>query len=171
MRAFFFWEAGAGGLTLEHKCNPYAGLLARALEAQDIHLELGDYRLRAEWLEENRSEFDVLHLNWLHWFYRCPELDQTVERLHVFSENLHLARRLGYRIVWTLHNRYPHERPFPNIDHVARLMTSRIAHAVIAHCAYAADVARKLFYRTEDLHVIPHGNFIAVFRNEISREE
>ncbi len=171
MRAFFFWEARAGGLTLSHKCNPYAGLLARALEKWDIGLELGDYAFEPDWLETHRKEYDVLHLNWLHWFYRREDLEATVEQYARFAENLTFARSLGYRIVWTVHNLYPHERPFPAVDRMGRLLVCRLAHAVIAHCNYAADLARKLFYRTDELHVIPHGNFIDVFANEISRQD
>ncbi|MBB27483.1 MAG: hypothetical protein CME25_01090 [Gemmatimonadetes bacterium] len=171
MRAFFFWEKRAGGLTLDHKCNPYAGLLARELEKLGIHLELGDYAFEKEWLETHRSSYDVLHLNWLHWFYRQDTLEETVARYARFSENLAYAKSLGYRIVWTIHNRYPHERPYPQVDHLARLMVGKAADAVIAHCNHAADLARRLFYREHELHVIPHGNFIDVFDNRISRSD
>ena len=110
MRAFFFWEARAGGLTMSHKCNPYGPLLARALEKWDITLELGDYAFERDWLETHRKDYDVLHLNWLHWFYRCEDLEATVERYARFAENLTFARSLGYRIVWTVHNLKGHER-------------------------------------------------------------
>ena len=53
MKVLFFWEA-VGGLSLEHRCNPYAGLLARELEKLDIHLELGNYDFERGWLEELR---------------------------------------------------------------------------------------------------------------------
>ena len=170
MRVFFFWEP-VGGLTLEHRCNPYAGLLARELEKLDIHLELGDYEFEGEWLEENRRDHQVLHLNWLHMFYRSEDLETTLERYTRFAENLTLARSLGYRIVWTLHNAYPHERPFPPVDQLARLLVCRLTHAVIAHCRYAAGLARELFFYPDPVHIIPHGNFIGAFTNEIARPE
>ena len=170
MKAFFFWE-NVGGLTLEHWCNPYAGLLARALERQCIHLELGDYTFDRHWLESNRNDHQVLHLNWLHFFYRTDTLETTRARYAGFAENLTFARRLGYRIVWTMHNRYPHERPFPEVDHLARLLVSRLAHTVIAHCNYSAGLARTLFLRTGDVRIIPHGHFIEVFQNKMPREE
>ena len=170
MRAFFFWEAAAGGLALQDRCNPYGPLLAHDLAKLDVHLELGDYAFRRDWLRDARSDFSVLHLNWLHWFYREDTLEGSVSRLNRFADNLHYARELGYRIVWTLHNRYPHERPFPDLDHLARLIVARTADRVIAHCHYGAGLARRLFYRTGHLHVIPHGHYIDVFPNEISRE-
>ncbi len=48
MKAFYFWEP-VGGLTLQHRCNPYAGLLALAMEKHDITLELGEYAVGRAW--------------------------------------------------------------------------------------------------------------------------
>ena len=170
MRAFFFWEAAAGGLALQDRCNPYGPLLAHDLAKLDIHLELGDYAFGRDWLKDARNNYSVLHLNWLHWFYRDDTLEQSVSRLNRFADNLQFAKELGYRVVWTLHNRYPHERPFPDLDHLARLIVGRLADGMIAHCHYGARLARKLFYRTDHLHVIPHGHYIDIFPNKISRE-
>lgn len=171
MNVFFFWEP-VGGLTLQHKCNPYAGLLDLALEKHDIHLELGEYALEKSWLEEHRETHDVLHLHWLHYFYRRETLEQSVEDYTKFSENLTYAKKaLGYKIVWTLHNVYPHERPFPHLDHCARLLVCELADAVLCHCNYAKGIAEKLFYRTENVSVIPHGNFIDAFPNNITGAE
>lgn len=171
MRAFFFWEP-VGGLTLQHKCNPYAGLLAQALAQLDIHLELGDYALEKSWLEDHRDSFEVLHLHWLHYFYRRKTLEESLGDYAKFAENLTYAKeRLNYKIVWTLHNVYPHERPFPQLDHLARLLVCGLADSVLCHCHYAKRIAEKLFYRTENVRVIPHGNFIDAFPNEILRSD
>lgn len=169
VNALFFWEK-AGGLTLEHKCNPYGPLLARAMEKMGVHLVLGDYGFEKRYLEAQREQFDVLHINWLHHFYRADNLQTGVGRLNTFVDRLHFAKQLGYRIVWTMHNFYPHERPFPELDHLAQLSMCRVADHVVAHCVYAAHLARKHFYRTEKLHVIPHGNYIDAYPNDISRE-
>lgn len=169
MNALFFWEP-VGGLTLEHRCNPYAGLLERALQAHGIGLTLGDYDFSADWLAAQRSTHDVIHLNWLHAFYRRDDLDATLAAYHDFAENLHQARRLGYRIVWTLHNLYPHERPFPKIDHLARLLVADHADVALAHCRHAAQLLRDRFY-CDNVHVVPHGHFIDVFPNELTRTQ
>ena len=70
-----------------------------------------------------------------------------------------------------MHNFYPHERPFPELDHIIQLTMCQMADHVIAHCNYSADLARKYFYRTENLHVIPHGNYIDAYPNTISKSE
>ena len=88
MQVLFFWEA-VGGLGLEYRCNPYAGLLDRALHAHDVHLCLGDYAFAKSWLEEQRPTHDVLHLNWLHGFYRREELDATLQNLLELPANMY----------------------------------------------------------------------------------
>ena len=170
MNVFFFWEQ-VGGLTLKHRCNPYAGLLALELEKLDIHLDLGEYTFERDWLEKNRTDFDVLHLNWLHHFYKADDLASAVKRYTRFAENLPFARSLGYRIIWTVHNLFPHERPYPELDRLVNLTVSQLAHDVIVHCEYTAGLIRKMYFRTENLHVIPHGHYIDVFPNEVSRQE
>lgn len=169
MNVLFFWEP-VGGLTLEHRCNPYAGLLDRALHRHDVHLHLGDYAFTPQWLEQHRATHDVLHFNWLHGFYRRDDLQATVAAYHDFAQSLHVARRLGYRMVWTLHNLYPHERPFPKVDHMARLLVADHADVVLAHCEHAAALAREHFF-VDDVRVVPHGNFIDVFPNTVTRSE
>lgn len=170
MKVLFFWES-VGGLTLQHRCNPYAGLLAQALDKRDVHLELGDYAFERDWLERRRADHEILHLHWLHLFYRADDLQTTVKRYCHFAENLTFARQLGYRIVWTMHNFYPHDRPFPEVDHLVRLLVCRLADAVIAHCHYAADLAQKRFYYNGAVHVIPHGHFIDAFTNDVSPQD
>ncbi len=170
MKVFFFWE-DVGGLTLAHRCNPYAGLLAQALGRHGIQLELGDYTFSREWLRDNREEFSVLHFNWLHNFYREASLGATEDRYHRFAANLIYARELGYRIVWTLHNLYPHERPFPHIDRAVRLLVCEHADVIIAHCDHAARLAAEHFQRRERVVIVPHGHFIDVFPNNISRAQ
>ena len=170
MKAFFFWEE-VGGLTLEHRCNPYAGLLAMALEKQGITLELGDYEFRRSWLRRMRTDFQVLHMNWLWKFYRRQTLEDTMGRLAHFTDSLLYAKKLGYRIIWTMHNFLPHERPFPHVDRMANLAASIAADAVIAHCRHGADLLAEHYHRTDAVHVIPHGHFIDVFPNTISRRE
>ena len=170
MKVFFFWE-DVGGLTLAHRCNPYAGLLALALDRHGIQLELGDYTFTRAWLDRHHGEYGVLHLNWLHQFYREDDRATTQRRYDDFAAHLSYARDLDYRIVWTLHNLYPHERPFPDIDRAARLLVWEHADVVIAHCRHAAQLAAENFGRRDRLEIVPHGHFIDVFPNEISRAD
>jgi beta-1,4-mannosyltransferase len=168
MNVRFFWEAG-DDFTLAHRGNPYGPLLAIAMAKLGHAFFPGNYDFTRKWLDASREDSDVLHINWLHHFYRAADLETSVRNLKRFTNNLQHAHSLGYQIVWTFHNLYPHERPFPEIDHDAQGMMCQVADEVIAHCQYAADRCSELFYRPDHLSVIPHGNYIDAYPSEVTK--
>ena len=168
MKVLYFWEPRPG-LSLDDHCNPYGPLLTRALAKRGIHLEWTSYDVTVEQLEALRPQYDVLHFNWLQHFYKGDSLAAAVAAYARFAEMLTRARKMGYRIVWTLHNHYPHERPHPHLDHLAQLLVCRLAHAVMAHCHYAAGLLCDEFHWDGEVAVVPHGDFIDAFPNEVSR--
>ncbi len=167
---WFFWEGG-DDFTLAHRGNPYGPLLAIAMAERGITYRHGNYDFTKEWLESARESSEILHLNWAHLFYKADDLESGVRKLKRFTNNLQFAKSLGYRIIWTFHNVYPHERAFPEIDHDAQVMLCQVADEMIAHCQYAADRCAELFYRQSRLTVVPHGNYIDAYPNEVSRAE
>ena len=167
MRAVFFWEAA--GLSLD-QANPYGGLLARALADVGVEMVAGyDEQLNEQWLRANRATVDVLHLNWPHYMYFAADLADSVTRCAAFISNLALARALGYKIVWTVHNLYPHDRVHFSLDRLARLALTQLTTAIITHCEYARTLVQQHFHCTDNVFVIPHGHFIDVYPNTISR--
>lgn len=168
-RGLFFWEGS--GLELG-RANPYGALLAAALRRHGVELAEGDYDFRRSWLEESRAAYGVLHFNWLDRFYarfdepRDPE--RALARYADFTANLIHARRLGYRVVWTVHNLFPHERRYPQLDRLMNALMAREAEHVIAHCRYAADRIEQWYDPPRPVQVIPHGNYLPVFPNRVS---
>ena len=139
-RCLFFWEGS--GLELG-RANPYGALLASALRRHGVELTEGNYEFGRAWLEQSRAAYDVLHLNWLDRFYarfgEPRDADAAGERFADFTEKLIHARRLGYRLIWTVHNLFPHERRYPHLDRLVNALVAREADHVIAHCRFAAD--------------------------------
>ena len=169
MRAVFYW--GRAGLGFE-KNNPYGPLLARAMAGLGVELEAGyDEDLSESWLMENRGRVDVLHLNWPSYMYNVDDAGESVEKCAKLIGHLTLARFLGYRVVWTVHNLYPHERPHPGLDRLARLAITQLATALIVHCEYGRAQVLKHFHRTRGIFSIPHGHFIDAYENKVSRDE
>ena len=169
MRAFFFWE-GKTELRLGTRSNQYGALLARSLLRHGIQLESGDYAFDVEWLERSRPNYSVLHLNWLDRFYMQGQPGQALGEYARFAEALIHAKRIGYRIVWTLHNLFPHERAHPELDRLVNLLVAREADAVIAHCRYGAEQLTGR-YGVDPVHVIPHGHFMDVFPDQVARPQ
>jgi beta-1,4-mannosyltransferase len=169
MRAVFYWEAA--GLSLD-RANPYGGLLARAMANLGIEMVAGHTEeLNENWLRQNQGRIDVLHLNWPHYMYDRPDLASALDRAASLVEHLALAHQLGYKIVWTVHNLYPHQSHHSPLDYLVRIAIVHLASAVIVHCNHARMLVEKHFQRRERVFVIPHGHFIDVYPNTIEREE
>lgn len=150
--------------------NPYGELLCRALERLGVEVEF-QAAVQEEYLRANRGRIDVLHLNWPHYDYYHEDAGTMRERMVRFVGNLDLARALGYKLVWTAHNIYPHNRRHQAIDHECRLAICRLATAVIAHCEVARAEVTRAFGRRENLFVIPHGHFIGIYPRPGTRAE
>ncbi|MBI3970259.1 MAG: glycosyltransferase [Chloroflexi bacterium] len=166
-RVVFYWEEQ--GIAVDHpRVNPYGGLLAKALAPHGIVMEPG-WTLDPEWVRAQHGRVHVLHLNWIHRYYAGPDPDERQRRFKRFAAGLLLARRLDFRIVWTMHNLLPHEQHDPLLDIRARRLVCTLAHAVIVHCRRAGALLAERFGRRHDVHVIPHGHFIDVYPNTIGR--
>jgi beta-1,4-mannosyltransferase len=169
MKCGFYW--GSTGLDMD-KTNPYGPLLARAMEKIGVELVSAQVEdLSKEWLNEHRGELDVLHIHWPHYTYTRPDLEESVANCSELMENLWYARHLGYKVVWTVHNLYPHESIHPELDRIARMAISEIGSALIVHCEYGRAMVERRFHRTEGVFTIPHGNFIDAYPNEITRQK
>ena len=169
MRSVFYWEAA--GLSLD-RGNPYGGLLAHALARLDVELVAGYFAdLSESWLLKNQHNVDVLHLNWPYHMYKAADLAEAVSRCTELISHLVHARTLGYKVIWTVHNLYPHDTPHPDLDRLARLAITGLATAIIVHCRHARGLVKQHFHREEGVFEIPHGHFIAPYPNMVTREE
>jgi glycosyltransferase involved in cell wall biosynthesis len=169
MRVLVFWEPL--GLTVE-RANPYAGLLARGLEPLGVECAAGfRENLTPEWMAAHAAEFDILHLHWPWGQYFCDTLEETAARAGEMLESLAVARARGARIVWTMHNLYPHDSATPSIDHLMRLAIVQASSAVIVHCEHARRLLAARFHREHGVFTIPHGHFDGPYPNLVGTAE
>lgn len=169
MQALVFWEPS--GFSLD-RSNPYASLLARAMEGHGVRSVAGfRENLTPDWLRSHRDEFDVLHLHWPWGLYHGADLEETTRRCAALIDALYLARSLGYKVVWTMHNVYPHDSTTRDLDHLARLGIMGCASAVIVHCHHAREVLARQFHRRDAVFLAPHGHFCDAYPNVVSRQE
>jgi glycosyltransferase involved in cell wall biosynthesis len=170
MKTVFYWEPE--GLTIE-RANPYGAMLARAMADIGVEVVPG-YRTDPwdqDWLVNNQEEVGVLHQNWPHYNYDVGNLAGSVSRCADFVGYLARARSLGYKVVWTVHNFYPHKSTSHELDRLARFALTSLATAIIVHCRYGAELVEKHFYRADGVFQIPHGNFIDVYPNTVTKDE
>jgi glycosyltransferase involved in cell wall biosynthesis len=169
MQVLALWETAGLSLT---RANPYAGLLARAMEKHGVHTEAGYFEnLTPEWIRANRGKVDVLHVHWPWAIYRGATLEETIKRCAAVVDAFVLARSLGYKVVWTMHNLYPHDTQNLDLDHLARLAITSCASAVIVHCVHARRLLERKFHRTGGVFQAPHGHFCDAYPNAVGRKE
>lgn len=141
----------------------YVGNLIRGLEEEGIAFDLpadesGDF-LSARWLRGHAGQVDLLHFHWTHYHYTAETWARSASELAKFIGKIALARRLGYKIVWTMHNYLPHERTYPWLHCAERFLLARLAHAVIVHCDHGRILLQDKLLRRGNVFVAPLGNF------------
>lgn len=149
--------------------NPYQHLLTAALQENGVQVEHLDGTPSAAWLLRERQRVQVLHLHWLYGLYMRRLL--TPIRLLGFLSRFWLAQRLGYKIVWTVHNILPHRQPFPPVHRMVRRLVMKRADAVIAHCEYGRSEIMRHFPREKPVHIVPIGSYIEVYQATVTRSD
>lgn len=157
--------------------NPYLRLLYRNLAAYGFETA-DDARLSLRWLWHSRSTVGILHVHWPEGLYRYgrgpawlrPALSRA--KLALLATRLTVARLLGYRLVWTVHQVVPHESPDRGLDRRGALLIARDADLLVVHDRWtAAEVVSELAREPKELTVIPHGSYVGVYPEGRSRAE
>jgi beta-1,4-mannosyltransferase len=163
------------------EANPYRRLLYRELEERGFPL-VPTPRLRLRWLWTERRNVRFLHFHWPEGYWRHDRgrehlrLPLSYVRLGLFGSRLLAARALGYRIVWTIHQVYPHERGDRRLDRRGARLLARLSHHLIAHDEATADAARaELGLRSRSIEIVPHASYAGVYpagrsRRSVRRE-
>jgi glycosyltransferase involved in cell wall biosynthesis len=161
--------------------NPYLRLLYRHLA--DCGLEpVPGGRLTVSWLWKRRGDVGFLHVHWPEGLYRLSRGPRLLRpalswvKLALFAVRLAWARLLGYRLVWTVHQLYPHEREGRVRDALAVRLLGRACSLLLAHdTATAMRVREALPGAERRIHVVAHGSYIGVYppgrRREVVRAE
>ena len=158
--------------------NPYNELLADAVRAQGIEVVAGQgpgrfpvLPLVFAWLRARRPK--VLHMHWPHRYLRPRYRMASLGRRGTTFE-LRLLRRLGVRIVWTIHNVGAHDAGRSDDEQRGHAAIASVCHAMICHCDAAASLAADAWgldaATRARIHVIPHGNYVGVYPDTYDRE-
>lgn len=159
------------------EANPYQENLAEGLRANGVEataVELSNPIIFAVLRTLWEYDADVAHLHWLDVFYAGDNVFETAIKSVLFLFELLALELLGYSLVWTIHNRTPHDTNWPWYHEAFRHLAFRFCDAVVVHCEVAADEVIETFGLNEaghdKLHVIPHGNYNN-YPNEIEQTD
>jgi beta-1,4-mannosyltransferase len=158
--------------------NPYLRLLYGHLAVNGLDV-VGHGRLSLRWLWCHRRTVRFLHVHWpesLYRFQRGPSalrLPLSWPKLLLFGARLALARALGYRLVWTVHQVYPHETTSRPLDRLAARLLAMFCSVLLVHDQGTRTLARRALGRrpARRLELVPHGSYIGVYPPGRSREE
>jgi beta-1,4-mannosyltransferase len=148
--------------------NPYLDLLYRSLAAAGV--PAGPHaQLRLRWLLAHRESVRHLHVHWPEGLYRLRRGPTTLKpllswaKLTLLEARLRMARVLGYRVIWTIHQVYPHGE-VRRIDRVAARLLARHAALLVAHDPETAARARaELGQGSQAIEVVQHGSYVGVY--------
>ena len=156
--------------------NPYQRLLYQHLEPLGIRV-VGDARFDAGWLWRARRDVAVLHFHWPQSYWRHERGPARLQRplsyvkVAVLAARFALARLLGYRVVWTIHQVYPHELASRRLDRLGARAVARLSHVLIVHDESTRESAiAELGSFAARAAVVPHGSYIGVYPPGLARD-
>jgi glycosyltransferase involved in cell wall biosynthesis len=149
--------------------NPYQPVLYERLRRHGVDL-VDDARPALLWLLRNRRRFDVLHVHWRldrlfrladdglggeRWSERAHPVPVAALRLLRLAAMLRLARALGIRIAWTVHEPWACRPDGPWLDHRAGRIVARAADVLMAHDHGSAELATRYLRPRRPVTVLP----------------
>ena len=155
------------------RLNPYVDLLARGVQNADADIRI----MQRPTLTWRRILLDrrwrILHLHWIELQYAYGPTDHARAQhdLDILLRQLAHLQKHGRKIVYTVHNINHHEGQHPDLNQRANQWLFTHADAIHVHNRMTARQVKQRYNREQAVHVIPHGNYIGVYPNEISRQE
>ena len=114
---------------------------------------------------------DIIHLHWQSSFLNVDgSRFKTIVKSLIFIFQIWVIKKMGIKLIWTAHNLNRHEETYRDLEthYTARL--AGMCDKIIAHCDSAkAEMSRKFGDLGNDkITVIPHGNFVAYYPDQMS---
>lgn len=152
--------------------NPYKTLLSKHLYSYGILVE----ELKWSTLFVHRilayKHVRILHFHTLHPFLLGKSKVARLAKLIFFAAQITLLKLFNIRAIWTVHELK--DKLGDNTDNISSLQARVLGvfmDGFIVHCESTKDSVVELFAlqgKEYKVHVIPHGNYIDIYKNEIS---
>ena len=121
------------------------------------------------------SKAKNLHMHWIDSFsgFRKKNMLVSLLKSFLFVIDIFLTKSiLKAKIIWTIHNKYTHECIHVHVERLIRKIFSNKVDAIICHCNQAKKEIQSEFGTPQNkIYVIPIGNYIDGYKNEISKEK
>ena len=152
--------------------NPYQNLLYSGFESPDV--TPGDIDTAIEDVQNSTDGQPVVfHLHWQN-VITGPARNSHEHRIMAkqFLSKIELFKSCGGYLIWTIHNKLPHDTKFLLAEREYHSALSDHADIVHLHDETSIEIVNQEYkVRLEKIRIIPHGNYISSYPNEISRVE
>jgi beta-1,4-mannosyltransferase len=158
--------------------NPYLSQLRDCLEQQGVEVKFRDipggmFPISRIALTEKSA--GIIHLHWISDLIAPAVWSGSRWKVYVKAALLYadvmLARAMGRRVVWTIHNLVSHESSNGESELIARRFLARAASRVILHSASALAMVERVYgvaIRSK-ASVVRHGNYSASYAMDADR--
>jgi glycosyltransferase involved in cell wall biosynthesis len=149
--------------------NPYQDLLAAALPAAGVRTVPTDSPMALVRTGAVDPRQLVHHQHWTATILGPATSRREAERrCEDHLAELDELRRLGGRVLWTIHNALPHECSFPDVERRLQQGIADRADAIHVMCAETRDLVADVVRLPPDrTHVLPHGSYVDVYPNVV----
>ncbi len=159
-----------------YSANPYQQSLYEALARQGNEIKyIESSRLNltmfpAILFAERCHGYKIFHLHWPNFYTTFPK--PIAKQLSFLLTLLSLIwlRVFNFKVVWTIHNVLPHETQTSDDIKIAQYLSQR-ADAKIVHSHFTVNEMKKLKLNVGQVTIIPHGNYIGVYPEKITRKK
>ncbi|SFG96271.1 glycosyltransferase [Sporolactobacillus nakayamae] len=138
-----------------NKDNKYNELLSNAIEREGIRVK--DFSKNNIWKIKSK---DIVHFHWIAGYYQSNNRISMLIRSLKLLLFLNLLRLRGIKIVWTVHNVYPHEYKWKNIEKIIRKMFIQKCNKLfVASVSIKQTVIDEFKVNPSKIEVILHGHY------------
>lgn len=113
----------------------------------------------------------IIHFDWIHSYYLRKKHWMTIIQFSLFIIEITLVKYiLGIKLVWTLHNILPHDRPYWGPYKWARLFFAKQVEKIRVFNKNTIYKASKQFnISKEKFWVCPEGSYVDFYPNDVSK--
>jgi beta-1,4-mannosyltransferase len=153
--------------------NPYQELLVKHLAHESVFIELSDEKPGSLPTAIRNRKPEIIHFHAIYPFFLAPTTLESIFLLVKSTAKIIYLKLIGIKIVWTVHDLKNHENHQLKSDKFFSKIFYKLSDQVIVH----TNIGKKQFAKafsvsdTNKISVIPHGNFIPCYKNQISRSE
>ena len=150
--------------------NPYQDLLYNAVNKK-LGFRIQGFNNRhftKKLLDLNKSEYKYLHIHWLHPFFDLENDDI----FNLFLEKIIYAKKIGYKLIWTVHNIISHESENIEKETEYRKQFAKLCDAIFVHGNLIKNLISETYCIDEKkIFVAPHGSYGNVYPNNTTRQD